>query len=85
MMSARLQKRPERLNRSQSHPGRRAGGEDAKDHLFPESRVRTSLPNISKFTQSRSNFFSSLTISDQQAIDGYRFTFSAHKFSMNEF
>jgi hypothetical protein len=85
MLGARLQKRPERLDRSQPHLCRRAGGEDAEDHLFPEPRVRSRLPNVSEFTQSRSNLFPSLTIRDEHAIDVYRFTFSAHKFSMIEF
>jgi hypothetical protein len=55
LMRASLKQRPYGFDGFETHPRRRARREDAIDQLFPEQRIRSLFPDVSKLREACAN------------------------------
>lgn len=62
--TATVEQRPDRVHRSRTHRGGRAGGENAVDHFFPQARIGTALPDGMEFTKSSPDFVATRVMRD---------------------
>ena len=63
----------------QAHSGRAAPGKKAKDHLFPEVGVCSSLADHLKFGQPLADLRPAFDVSPDDVLNCYGFSFSFHR------
>src|SRR6266849_9892443 len=79
-----FQQRPHSFDRTQSHFGGRARGENAIDQLFPQTRIRPGAPNFAKLSQPFANLHAPRVVREAQPFDCYRFWITRHGIHLTE-
>src|SRR6267142_5564416 len=79
LLSASIhQQGPDGFNRPQSHSGRGACRKNAKDQLFPKTKIRTTVPNFAELSNTVSDFFASRLMNGANSFNSDRLMIALH-------
>jgi hypothetical protein len=78
LMRAAREQVAHRLDGTKPHPRRSARGEDAEDHLLPQTRVRGRAPHLVELFEARAYLAPSCAVRGANLLDGDGLSLSSH-------